>query len=205
MKIYSVIVTYKCDWRCAYCSADTHTKKSPSFEHIKRIVDDIELNSEVALTGGEPGYAKPEVIEYVIKTLKDKNCHITINTNGAFFKRYPQYCDQVNDFFYHCTEDLNTEKEIFIPEGDYLIDYMLVVSDENYERLDHFITNYPDIEFLITGADPLIVNGVMGPSLSRKFALKIIQKYHKQIHPDSVIRLLESSDKLCAEEGIIIQ
>ena len=205
MKRYSISITFKCDWDCSYCSADTHSRKSPSFEHIKEVVGEVKFGSEVSLTGGEPGFAQPKVLEYVIEELKAKGCTIVVNTNGAFFTRYPEYCEVVDSFFYHCSEDLDTSKEIYIPDSEYDVDYMLVVTDENLPRLDHFMTNYPDITFLVTSADPAMVKGKMGSSLSRGNAIKIYRKYKDRLDKDCVLRLLESSEKLCDEEGIIMK
>ena len=198
-------MTFKCDWDCSYCSADTHSHKTPPLENIKKIIDDVEYGSEVSLTGGEPGFAQREIIDYAFSKLKLKKCTIVVNTNGAFFTRYPEYCNLVNSFFYHCSEDLDTTKEIYIPDHNHDVDYMLVVTDENLPRLDHFITNYPDITFLITSADPVIVKGKMSSSLSKGNAIKIYLKYKDRIDADSCLRLLEQSNKLCAEEGIIMK
>jgi hypothetical protein len=197
------MVTFKCDWDCSYCSTDTHSQKTPPIEEIKRNIDLVESNSEVSLTGGEPGFAKREVLEYAISELKKKNCHITVNTNGAFFLRYPDLCPHVNDFFYHCSEDLDTTKEIYRPDPSYNVDYMLVVTDENCGRLEHFLDTYPDITFLIHSADPVTVKGQKGSTLSMKNAIAIYRNYKDRIDPGSALRLLERSGKLCAEERMI--
>lgn len=204
MKLYSITLTYKCDWDCSYCSADTHSNRTPPVEIIKQRIDRIESNSEVSLTGGEPGYAKREIVEYAFTELKKKQCRINVNTNGAFFVRYPEFCELTDDFFYHCSEDLNTYKQIYRPDLKYVVDYMLIVSDENIDRLDYFITNYPDITFLVTGATAVEVKGRMGPSLSKRNAMLTWVKYKSRIHPDSFRRLIERCDVLCEEEERII-
>lgn len=203
MKKYSLPVTYKCDWKCSYCSSDTHNQITPPFEVIKERIETIEDGSEVSLTGGEPGYAKMEVIDYAVTELRRKNCLITVNTNGAFFVRYPEYCDMVNDFFYHCSEDLDIETPIYIPDERYKVDYMLVVTDENCSRLDYFIETYPNIKFLITKADATVIDGIVGPSLSVHNAIKIYNKHKANIDTD-FLRLFERCGDLCEDEGIIM-
>lgn len=205
MKHYSISVTYKCDWSCPYCSADTHSKRTPPAKQIKQAIDEVEPGSDVSITGGEPGFAKREILEYAFTELKKKNCRITINTNGAFFTRYPDLCELTDDFFYHCSEDLDPDVDMYRPDPRYDVDHMIVVTDDNISRLDAFINKYPEINFLIHSADPVVVNGSMGPSLSKSNAIWVYLKYKTRIHPDSLLRLLNTSSELCEEEGMIIR
>lgn len=190
MKEYSLIVTYACDWKCTYCITDTHApgKGMIPLEIIKEKLANVEDGSLITLTGGEPGFAKPEIIDCAMETLKAKNCDIMINTNGAFFTRYPQHCDDVVEFVYHCSESLDLDEDIYIPDSKYNVRYLVVVTDETLDRLEPFLDKYPDITFHVSaGADTSMFSKLPGrTSLSRGNALKVVAKFKDRILPSSL-------------------
>jgi len=205
MKEYCLKVTYKCNWDCSYCCSDTHSQPTLSFETIKQNIELIEPGSEVSLSGGEPGFAKRDVIEYVFSELKKKDCKIVIDTNGMFFTRYPELCPEVWHFFYHFSEDLDVNVDCHIPDPSYSVEYVLVITDKTFHRLGEFLDKYPDISFVVRGADPAQVKGAQGDFLSAKNGIAVLRKYKDRIHPESIRRLLEVCTNVCmVEEGMII-
>lgn len=189
---YTLYLTYKCNWFCDYCSEDTHNRNPVSFEEIQKKVKAIPVGGDVAITGGEPGVLKKEILTWVLTELKNKNCFINVNTNGTFFKRHPELCSISDSFLYHCSEHLE-EDEIYIPEfvDKSKIEFLLVVTDSTMHRLGHYITSYPDIKFLLFGADRVDYgNGRSGAGLSRENGFKIYRKYKDKINPDSYMHLI---------------
>jgi organic radical activating enzyme len=185
-------LTFACDWYCDYCSEDTHNRKTIRFNTIKEHAEQISPNSNVTLSGGEPGLARKEHINWVINHLKEKDCSINVNTNGMFFKRYPDLCDQIDSFLYHCSEDLK-EDEIYIPSfvDRQKIDFLLVITDTNMDRLGYYIDKYPDITFTVFRANFIArQDGRMGNGLSRSNAFKIYTKFKDRITPDSFVHLI---------------
>jgi organic radical activating enzyme len=191
---YTLYLTYKCNWYCDYCSEDTHNRGRISFEEIKTKVESLPDNCDVAITGGEPGVARKDIVHWVLNRLVEKNCFININTNGTFFKRFPELCHIPHSFLYHCSEHLNDE-EIFIPDFIDLnkINFQLVISDSTMNRLDYYINKYPQIQFLIYGADQIqYEKGRTGTGLSRANGFKVYRKYKDVIHPESYLHLITS-------------
>jgi organic radical activating enzyme len=191
---FTLYLTYKCNWFCDYCSEDTHNRNEVTVEDIQRKLSEIPANSDVAITGGEPGILSKDVLKMVFDDLTAKNCFINVNTNGLFFKRHPELCDIPQSFLYHCSEHL-TEDELYIPNfiPREKIDFLLVVTDETYKRLDYYIEKYPNIKFLLFGADRVQYdNHRAGKGLSRTNGFKVYTKYKDRIHPDSYIHLITS-------------
>jgi len=191
---FTLYVTYRCNWFCDYCSEDTHNRGIVNFEDIKAKVELIPNNTNVAVTGGEPGILKKEQMSWILNTLKEKNCAINMNTNGTFFKRHRELCDIPDSFLYHCSEHLEDE-EIYIPDFvDFeKILFQLVVTDDTVHRLEYYINKYPDIKFLIYGADQIeYEKGRIGTGLSRANGFAIYRKYKDVIHPESYLRLIAS-------------
>jgi organic radical activating enzyme len=183
---YTLYLTYKCNWFCDYCSEDTHNRNNITFEEIKNKVNAIPPNSDVALTGGEPGVLKRDVLVWVLTELKSKGCFINVNTNGTFFKKHKELCDIPDSFLYHCTEHLEDD-DIYIPDfvAREKIDFQLVITDSTMHRVEYYINKYPDIKFLIFGAD-----NVIGAGLSRSNGFKVYLKYKEKIDPNSTMHLI---------------
>jgi organic radical activating enzyme len=185
---YTLYLTYKCNWFCDYCSEDTHNRADVTYHDIKQKVEAIPGNSDVALTGGEPGLIDHAVMEWVLTELKNKGCFVNVNTNGTFFKKHKNLCHIPDSFLYHCSEHLDND-DIWIPEHVDIskIDFQLVITDDTMHRLDFYINQYPDIRFLVFGAD-----NVIGKGLSRANGFKVYNQYKDRIAPDSYLHLITS-------------
>jgi organic radical activating enzyme len=189
---YTLYVTYKCNWYCDYCSEDTHNRGPVTIDEIKERLSCIPNGADVAITGGEPGILSKDTFEIIFDELTKKKCFINVNTNGLFFKRHADLCHIPSSFLYHCSEHLE-EDEIFIPENvpREKIDFLLVVTDQTYQRLDYYINKYPDIKFLVFGADQIQYDkSRTSTGLSRKNGFEIYRKYKDRLHPDSRIHLI---------------
>lgn len=192
---YTLYVTYRCNWFCNYCSEDTHNRQDVTIEDLRKKVEALPESSDVAITGGEPGVLSKEVMSWLLKSLKDKNCFINVNTNGTFFKKHRDLCHIPDSFLYHCSEHLD-EEEIWIPDNveKSKIDFQLVITDDTMHRLEYYINKYPDIKFLVFGADNLI-----GKGLSRSNGFQIYKQFKDRIDPNSHIHLITT----CKEINII--
>lgn len=195
MKRYSIITTRKCNWSCPYCITDTHGHDSDiTFDDIKAKLEQIEPNSEVSLSGGEPGLIEPEVIDYIFTELVKKNSDITVLTNGLFFKKYAfKYDKYISDYLYHCSENLDLKDEVLVPIdiNPDKIEYMIVVSDNNIHNLEKFLELHPTVETVFS-ADATMVLGEMGHSLSKKNALQIAKKFKNRLNKKSIRYLLHN-------------
>jgi len=189
MKEYNLLITFACDWQCPYCIVDTHApgKGMVPLAVIKEKIAKVEDGSLITLSGGEPGLAKREIMDYAMKTLKEKNCSIMINTNGQFFKRYPEYVKDIKEFVYHCSDSLDLDEDIYIPEADN-VRYLIVVTDATMDRLEPFLDKYSNICFHVSAAADTSMYSVLPQRhcLSKMNALKIVMKYKDRILPSSL-------------------
>ena len=187
---YSLMSTYKCNWNCPYCVTNTHSQPDVTDEDILFKLNEIQPNSEVSLSGGEPGLVSKENIEIIFNNLLEKNCKISINTNGLFFKKYPEYDNLISYYLYHFSENLDLTKDHYIPEiNKEKITFMLVVTNENYSRLDEFLEKYKDITFSIFAATKNKLEDERY-ILSKKNSFEIYKKYKDRLDPDSIKNLL---------------
>lgn len=189
MKEYNILITFACDWQCSYCIVDTHApgKGMVPLDVIKSKLEKVEDGSLITLSGGEPGLAKREIVDYVMKTLKEKKCSIMVNTNGQFFKRYPEYVKDISEFVYHCSDSLDLDEEIYRPDAEN-VRYLIVVTDETMPKLEPFLDHYSDICFHVSAAADTSMYSVLPKRhcLSKGNALKIIMKYKDRILPSSI-------------------
>ena len=177
----ALITTYKCNWNCAYCIVDTHEKQKKSpissyalFEKAKK----VPAGSEVTLCGGEPGFLKEDQVEELLNLFKQKGCSLGLLTNGLFIKRYPQYLGQFDTVEYHCVESL--EDDIEFPDLDQIkFNYLIIVTNENYDQVDGFLDRYPHIKFRI------VSNSKRGEELKRYDGFKLLMKNKHRIREDS--------------------
>ncbi len=159
---------------------------------LKEKLDEVKPNSEVSLSGGEPALLAKESLDYAIKILKQKECEITVNTNGLFFTKCAEYIPDIDYFYYHCTEDLDTSKGINLTNVPFeKTEFMMVLTDDNHKNLEWFLDEYPEIEFKVTSADQTTVRGKAGTKLSKLNAIKVWHKFKDRISPDSMMFLLE--------------
>lgn len=189
---YCLIVTYDCNWDCSFCITDTHSQPTISFEKLKSKITEIRPHSDVSLSGGEPGLVSTEKMRYILDELKKKDCDISVNTNGLFFEKHPEFIKDVDYFYFHCTEDLDISKGINLEGVPFdKTGFMMVLTDDNHHNLEWFLDKYPDIEFKVTAADPTIVRGKIGTKLSKINGIRIWHKFKDRISSSSMIFLLE--------------
>jgi len=188
MKNYCLVLTYKCNWYCEYCSIDTHNnKKEKKFDQILKEIDQIEPYSDVTLSGGETGLVSKNKLDIIFNLLEKKYCEININTNGLFMEKYYNiYYDRVTDFYFHVSENLDNAF-IRYNDPDKKIRYLIVVVDNNMKNLDSFLNKNNDVKFTIYGGD-----SHMRSNLKKINGLKIWQKYKDIIDPESFKYLMNN-------------
>ena len=182
-----LILTYECNWKCDYCCVDTHNAPSISKDQIIEKLNKVIPGYNVTLSGGEVGTMAKEDILFILDFLDDIKCPISLNTNGLFLKKYKDLINRFEYILYHCSEDLVTKPKFCDTDG-VNIDYMLVVSDNNIEHLDSFLTRYNNVEFHVVAAtQPL---GGLEVTLSNENRYKIMKKRYKNISKESLKRLI---------------
>jgi organic radical activating enzyme len=186
-----IVVTWVCQWHCDYCCVDTHNRPRLTMEDVKSKLDKVIPGYNVTLSGGEVGTMKRSDIEFIINELKAKDCKLSINTNGLFIKRYRDLLHHFEYILYHCSENLDIEDEIIIdPELD--LQYLLIVTDLNFHKLEAFLNKYPDIEFHLVAAT--MPGGIVGPVLSSRLKHKMLSKFHHRMSSESKLRVFKEKD-----------
>jgi len=196
---YCLTVTYKCQWHCPYCITDTHSKSieyDQVLDNIKRIPD----RAHVSLSGGEPGMLPTGKIIEVINRLREKQCVVQVNSNGLIFKR-PAIVDMVDFIFYHCSENLDIDDEVVKDYPD-KTQYMVVVTDNNIDKLRSFLDKHNDIHISIYAAKEVPVNGKVGEHLSKKNAIRLVREFKDYIKPDEVPHILNFNEYTLQTEHI---
>ena len=188
MREYTLYLTFKCNWKCSYCITDTHNQIEPS--SIIDKIKDIENDSFVSISGGEPGLASEETVRLTFELLTKKNCKIHLNTNGTFLKTFPQYLDYVNTISYHCFADEVNPFFRRFPELEYKMDYVITVTDQMMCDLETFFKINQDIKFYVFSADMIIKSdGSVNNFLSKKNILKLYSKYKEYLNPECYSKL----------------
>jgi len=188
---YCLMATYKCNWHCPYCITNTHMQEDVKDSEILKKLNEIKEGSEVSLSGGEPGLLSKENLNIIFKVLVEKKCLISVNTNGLFFKNHPEFDELIDNYLFHFSENLELDKVNYIPTIDHRkISFMLVVTDENYPRLDEFLEKHKDIRFSIFAAVQNNSKTDKKYSLSKINAFKIYTKYKDILDPESFKNLL---------------
>lgn len=136
--MYCVPITFECNWNCSYCIVDTHQKQKIKDAEVLKTLDNIESNTEVTITGGEPGLVDETQMRKIFDKLIEKKSIINVTTNGLFLKRYPIYYNNIDSYIYHCSEDL-TSRDFIINDPDHKIIYTVVIDDNNIKNLEAFI------------------------------------------------------------------
>jgi hypothetical protein len=91
------------------------------------------------------------------------------------------------EVLYHCSENLNPDDEITIIPGAPNIEYLLIVTDNNYSKLADFLGKYEHIQFnLVAASNP---DGINGPELSTELKHKMLATYYTRMTPDSIRRI----------------
>jgi organic radical activating enzyme len=190
-KEIELVVTWICNWHCEYCCVDTHNRPKLTMDQVKAKLDKIIPGYNVTLSGGEVGSMKRADIEYILNDLESKGCRVSINTNGLFIKRYRDLLPKFEEILYHCSEDLDIDDEIII-DPELNLNYMLVVTDNNFKNLEKFLEKYKDIKFnLVPATNP---RGMFGPILSPINKNKMIKLYHHRMTKDSILRNFKEKD-----------
>lgn len=190
-KEIELVVTWKCQWHCNYCCVDTHNRPKMSMDDVKAKLEKVIPGYNVTLSGGEVGTMKREDIEYILTELENKQCRPSINTNGLFIKRYRDLLPRFDTILYHCSEDLDIDDDIIIdPELD--LQYLLIVTDLNFHKLEAFLDKYPDIQFhLVAATNP---EGISGVTLSTKLKHAMLTKFHHRMTEDSKKRVFKEKN-----------
>lgn len=204
-KCYEIIITYKCNWSCEYCSIDTHNKQKLNPINIENLIKKIRQipktdNLNIILSGGEPGMLEKNIFKTILKEIlklfsKDKeirkNQKLQINTNGLVLQKYPKLIKKFFDIIsYHCSADLNINDKILNCSyfNNKKIYYILIITDKNIIKLEEFINNNKDIKFyIVEGSDPFIHKSL----LNSKYKMNIVKKFSKNIEAESKYYLMK--------------
>jgi len=186
-----LVVTWVCNWYCEYCCVDTHNRPKLTMEAVKAKLEKVISGYNVTLSGGEVGSMKRADIEFILAELEAKGCSVSINTNGLFIKRYRDLLPRFDEILYHCSENMNIADEIII-DPDLKLNYLLVVTDNNFNNLEAFLEKYNNIKFnLVPATNP---TGISGPILSLINKNKMIKLYHHRMTTDSILRNFKEKD-----------
>ena len=65
---FVIPVTFKCNWNCSYCAIrNTHDfRDNVSIESIYRSIEQVESDSNVTITGGEPGLLDYGILSNIV-------------------------------------------------------------------------------------------------------------------------------------------
>ena len=186
-----LIITWICNWTCEYCCVDTHDRPVLPFEDVKKKLQEVPDGYNVTLSGGEPGALKRHELEYIFDELKQKNCTISINTNGTLIRKFRDLCDDLDTILYHCSQDILVTDDI-IQDGTLNIDYLLIVTDNNIDRVGAFLDKYPNILFnLVAASNPDFIDNI---TLSNPNKYMMVAKYRDRMTKESVMRVFTEKD-----------
>jgi organic radical activating enzyme len=186
-----IVVTWVCNWFCDYCCVDTHNRPTLTMDDVKEKLEKVIPGYNVTLSGGEVGSMKRADIEFILAELEAKGCSISINTNGLFIKRYRDLLPRFETILYHCSEDLDSADEIIV-DAELHLQYLLIVTDNNYHKLEAFLAKYPDIQFNLVAAT--MPDGVNKVILSPKLKHKMLAHHHTRMTDDSKKRVFKEKD-----------
>jgi hypothetical protein len=160
-------------------------------DDVKAKLDKVIPGYNVTLSGGEVGSMKRHEIEYILSELEKKGCRPSINTNGLFIKRYRDLLPRFDTVLYHCSENLDLDDELII-DATLNLQYLLIVTDSNFYKLEAFLNKYPDIEFNLVAAT--MPEGITGTVLSTKLKHAMIARHHKRMTEESKLRVFKEKD-----------
>lgn len=191
---YAVTITYKCNWNCPYCAIKNKYdyKENLSHQEVMEKLYKIPNDSNVTIFGGEPGLVEKWEIETYIEFLKNRNCNLFLETNGTFISNYPYLILFFKEVLYHCSENLESN-EIIDCEKFGNIRYLLIIHDENINRLEDFLNHNKNIKFdFIEATYPY--PEMEGPTLSKKNKNLLMTKFGNRMTKESFHRLLYGKD-----------
>jgi organic radical activating enzyme len=190
-KEIEIVVTWVCNWHCEYCCVDTHNRPKLTMEDVKKKLDKVIPGYNVTLSGGEVGSMKRNDIEFILEELEKKGCRPSINTNGLFIKRYRDLLPRFDTVLYHCSEDIDVDDDVII-DPELSLEYLLIVTDNNFERLGPFLDKHNDIQFHLVAAT--MPDGISGPTLSTKNKHAMLAKYHSRMTEQSKRRVFNEKN-----------
>jgi organic radical activating enzyme len=194
MDEYSIITTYHCNWTCSYCIREGDGKCRP-IEDVFEAAHKIPKGATVSLSGGEPGTLPEESLMELMTILTDKGCKVDICSNGQIFK-YPAVVGMANSVWYHCSMDMEID-DVVIKTGDPKVEYMVVVTDNNFHNLTPFIEKHGDIQINIVPAIKGEHLKSSGNTLSFGNAIKILRLYRDRVSEENLELLLSFGDCGC--------
>jgi len=196
MKEYSIITTYNCNWDCPYCPRITNNKHR-NFRDVLDAALTIEPNSEVSLSGGEPGTLKEDDLLELMNILQEKGCVVTICSNGEIFK-HKRVLEVTKHILYHCSMNMDIDDVVVKNVGDIFIEYMVVVTDNNFNNLDGFLKKHNDIKISLIPGKGNILNDP-SENLSHGNIIRMIRSYREYMTKENLKLLLSFSPESCGE------
>jgi organic radical activating enzyme len=190
-KEIELVVTWVCNWHCDYCCVDTHNRPTITMEDVKAKLDKVIPGYNVTLSGGEVGSMKRHDIEFILSELEKKGCRPSINTNGLFIKRYRDLLPRFDTVLYHCSENLDIDDDIII-DKELNLQYLLIITDKNFHKLEAFLNKYPDLEFNLVAAT--MPKNITGTILSTRLKHAMLVKHHKRMTEESKLRVFNEKD-----------
>ena len=185
-----VETTHKCNWHCPYCAIKTHTLPEITDDELIKKIDGIPHGSNVTISGGEPGLLARPMVEYMLSKLIERDCILYLNTNGTFLERYPEYIDSFRQIMYHCSENLDNSDIIRYKNEN--IRYMIIVNDDNINKLDGFLSRFNDICFDIVAATYNNINDGVGLSNENRHLIAV--RYFRHMTKESFQRLFHEKE-----------
>lgn len=187
--MHEIEIAYKCNWSCNYCCVETHTKKIISDHDIINKFLELKLkDTTLTISGGEPSYASDYIFDAIIDYSKKYNLKLILNTNGRMFEKKQKYIKYFNKINYHCSEDL---EQLKIKKYDHPnIEYLLIVTDKNYKKLQAFLNTNPGIYKIIPANNPY---NVKMEDLSLENYSEIFKNFYKYMTPESKLRFISKN------------
>lgn len=190
-KEIEIVVTWTCNWFCEYCCVDTHNRPRLTMDDVKKKLHKIIPGYNVTLSGGEVGSMKRADIEFILEEIEKRDCRPSINTNGLFIKRYRDLLPRFDSVLYHCSEDLDLNDDVIV-DPDLELEYLLIITDNNFHKLGPFLDKYSDIQFHLVAAT--MPKGIIGPTLSTKNKHAMLAKYHTRMTQESKKRVFNEKN-----------
>ena len=86
---------------------------------------------------------------------------------------------------------MNIDDEIII-DSELNLEYLLIVTDKNFEKLEAFLEKYKDIKFHLVAAT--MPEGIVGTTLSNKNKHAMLAKYHTRMTEESIKRVFNEKN-----------
>lgn len=193
---FAFMLTRECNWHCKYCAVQNKHDQGdgPLLDNdVLENASKVQSSSIVTLFGGEPGLASRELVEKCINILEEKNCTLYLETNGLFIEKYPDLLSHFTEVLYHCSEDLDVADQI-LQTSFSRVRYLIIVHDENIQKLRAFLDAHSDITFDIIEATYPYPDEMYGPTLSASNKKKLILEFGHRMSRESLSRLIHGKD-----------